>query len=733
MMLDVYAVKSAMKAFIQCLASGNPDPAEFYGSVLDIWDSRLSERIYKQYFDNPAGFVLQMATDEGLDRIMRGKFDALIGDKPHTIHNQVMDDAGAFAEKAANPGDTIVHVKYDIKHSSEKLKEFVKSKLISANVPSDHIDSTMNGMFRGRFEVNYAHAVSVVTNPRAGNMITFGFGAVSDLTMEADYKVNKHDIGRGFSMPFNVSGQDMDEITLYHELIGHGTEPLPVNLMANNIEFYEVNNELRADICGAIAYAVRHNNLDACQADIAFRDIECRDKAFTKEIVKYAHGLELEQAVDALGRILADPLQKARLLLLTPHEIALLGDYWTYLDFDRLYCMGANAGEMQNIFDFIPPCENGLAATKEELLQRTEAIQAIHRDGKDLRDSSGEPLSPEIAETAQNFLHRAAVADALFFRESVSDNPLLESILRECPRLRGQAFHYPQAGINARTIIFPTEVFKGPLRNASMRFFDQEYRVLDHIAGKVRFVPELTYVGRENIFFGMRKMPGVMLQPDLFSDLSAEQQNDLAKEIAGFIHEFASAFSQQDAKKILRRNPRKPPSSSTIAETLAHPGVREYLQDDLLEASKAMREYLERIGSSKEVVVFHKDLSNENILINPENKKLSGILDFGFGGVCIGPIEEGFACLHRAFPHSFVHEICQQYEVISGKSIEYRDVVLCDIAETLSYLRSHVEHGKKDNPPWFKENIRACLEEIATLEMVAFIPRTPAFSAPKML
>ncbi len=89
----------------------------------------------------------------------------------------------------------------------------------------------------------------------------------------------------------------------------------------------------------------------------------------------YGHGFELEQAVDTLERILADPEQKARLKALTPHEIAMLGDFWTYGDTSRLrQDMCATPEELQHINAFAPPHAGGLAINDKQYAVRAGVI-----------------------------------------------------------------------------------------------------------------------------------------------------------------------------------------------------------------------------------------------------------------------------------------------------------------------------------------------------------------------
>jgi aminoglycoside phosphotransferase (APT) family kinase protein len=163
--------------------------------------------------------------------------------------------------------------------------------------------------------------------------------------------------------------------------------------------------------------------------------------------------------------------------------------------------------------------------------------------------------------------------------EGSSGIDFLEAILRERPDLREQRAYFPKQGWNAHTVFIGDEVFKGPRQEMHVAGFDNEYQTLQQMTGKGLPVPEVTCVGKDAVFFGMKRLEGVIL-PDNFTEIfTQEEQRALAKDIIAFVVGMSQEFPLQDDK-----------------------------------------------------FMGHRDFNPGNILIDPETKKLSAIIDFGYAG-----------------------------------------------------------------------------------------------------
>jgi len=175
-----------------------------------------------------------------------------------------------------------------------------------------------------------------------------------------------------------------------------------------------------------------------------------------------------------------------------------------------------------------------------------------------------------------------AFSKAAAKRRGSSGNEFLDAILRERRDLRKKQKHgklmvyYPQQGMAGHTIIIGNEVFKGPARAELVEKFDDEPHNLKDLEGKGLPIPRVTCVGKKAVFYGMTRTEGVELGHDVEGSLTPAQQRLLARDIADFIVNLAEAL---------------PPHGKLYA--------------------------------------MHWDLKGENILIDPETKRLTGIVDFG--------------------------------------------------------------------------------------------------------
>jgi hypothetical protein len=202
-----------------------------------------------------------------------------------------------------------------------------------------------------------------------------------------------------------------------------------------------------------------------------------------------------------------------------------------------------------------------------------DAMKAFARSEARQELSSGNGL---LGKAAQAFSKAAAR------RLGSSGNEFLDAILRERKDLRKKQkqgklmVYYPQQGMAGHTIIIGNEVFKGPRSAERVEKFDDELHNLKDIEGKGLPVPRVTCVGKKSVFYGMTRMDGVELGHDVEGSLTPAQQRLLARDIADFIINLAEAL---------------PPHGKLFA--------------------------------------MHWDLKGENILIDPETKRLTGIVDFG--------------------------------------------------------------------------------------------------------
>lgn len=165
-------------------------------------------------------------------------------------------------------------------------------------------------------------------------------------------------------------------------------------------------------------------------------------------------------------------------------------------------------------------------------------------------------------------------------QDSGNSIDILEAILQERPDLKDTPAVFPSQGQKGHTVIIGDEVFKGPQRSSGecRDDFDTECRTLKDLEGKELSVavPRITTEGKDYLFFGMTRVPGETLNHDYQSTMTKEEQQQLAKDLINFVIEFAHAMPTKGNK-----------------------------------------------------FAMHGDLWHANIFINPETKRLSGVIDFG--------------------------------------------------------------------------------------------------------
>lgn len=155
---------------------------------------------------------------------------------------------------------------------------------------------------------------------------------------------------------------------------------------------------------------------------------------------------------------------------------------------------------------------------------------------------------------------------------------ILDAILSERPDLQGKPVYFPGQGQKAHTIIIGDEVFKGP-RHPDGEWLDDyktECSFLKTLENSGLKIPKITTIGEGFLFVGMTRMPGIEM-PNVHSQkLTEAEQLLLAKDLVEFVIEMAHALPPKDGR-----------------------------------------------------FAMHDDLWNANILIDPDTKRLSGVIDFG--------------------------------------------------------------------------------------------------------
>lgn len=163
------------------------------------------------------------------------------------------------------------------------------------------------------------------------------------------------------------------------------------------------------------------------------------------------------------------------------------------------------------------------------------------------------------------------------------NHQFLAEILEERPELKGEDFYFPPQGTLSYTIVIGDEVFKKPTskNNPLGPIFNKDRKNLQNFGHtNLKILPKITYMGKDNDFYAMTKIPGIILKKKL-DKLTEKEQEVLAEDIA-----------------------------------------------------KAIIAIAEELPMKKGKFARHGDLKPENILIDPKTNRLTGIIDFGRIGYC---------------------------------------------------------------------------------------------------
>lgn len=267
---------------------------------------------------------------------------------------------------------------------------------------------------------------------------------------------------------------------------------------------------------------------------------------------------------------------------------------------------------------------------------------------------------------------------------------LRAAIIAEYPDFETRAGTEADHGLNGYTFLFPDEVIKGARSAGKIPQVEQEARILRHLEDRgVSSVPRLTREGKEAAFIGMTRLPGKGLNGIDLKSLSQGEHMQNARDIGGFMADFAGAFTEEEGRNIFKVKGNPSLKLEEIEASLTAPMMRAALGDDLPAAETALRDF-RQTAASRQPVATHNDLHNGNIMFDPTTRRVSGVIDFGYAG--LGLPEEAFACF-RFSPPEFLREMCTEYTRRGGQEVRYEDVISWGIARDIKEMHAMLEKG----------------------------------------
>ncbi len=213
----------------------------------------------------------------------------------------------------------------------------------------------------------------------------------------------------------------------------------------------------------------------------------------------------------------------------------------------------------------------------------------------------------------------------------------------------------------------------------------RETTILRHLQGQLPVeIPTPKYIAPENAYFGYKKLPGKILQKALphLTDLEKAQIVKDWVTIAVAIHQGISLataaelnlpkfiISTDEAKRIFDL-PAMPPEVLNFAH-------------DTIEAALAID------SSSQYMVVLHNDLQYQNMLIDPDSKRVTGLIDWT--DVEVGPLPREFAIGDWDQDHGMLEMAAALYEKKTGIRVDQRLATLLKSLEKISDLAIETEN-----------------------------------------
>jgi aminoglycoside 2''-phosphotransferase len=182
----------------------------------------------------------------------------------------------------------------------------------------------------------------------------------------------------------------------------------------------------------------------------------------------------------------------------------------------------------------------------------------------------------------------------------------------------------------------PGWIFRFPRMKEAVRDLECEIRLLPLVEGRVRFaVPRFESIGefRGRPFVGYRRIPGRPLERD---DLVGPGSEDLLGDLASALREL-HAIPVEAAREVLR-------VEGTREEWIeGYAGLRRAFLDRVgpsldTAARSAVERGFDRFAEREakpfhRPALVHRDLGPEHVLVDPESRRLAGIIDFGDAAV----------------------------------------------------------------------------------------------------
>lgn len=189
--------------------------------------------------------------------------------------------------------------------------------------------------------------------------------------------------------------------------------------------------------------------------------------------------------------------------------------------------------------------------------------------------------------------------------------------------------------VNEDTVFrFPRALFENP-ESLNTKNIGKEVKVLKFLAGKLSFAtPNPDYVAPSHRYFGYKLLKGTLWdQVGQDEQLTDEYLRDWVLKRS----ELSKAVSEEDAKNLGLDRYHTNKNEQLVKQFLAEPESDERVKTL---AQNAMQMVLTKLKTTEHWVFVHEDLQMSNCFVDPTEKKITGVIDFGKAEMA--PVEAEF-------------------------------------------------------------------------------------------
>lgn len=254
-------------------------------------------------------------------------------------------------------------------------------------------------------------------------------------------------------------------------------------------------------------------------------------------------------------------------------------------------------------------------------------------------------------------------------------------------------------------------VFRFPKNEEGAEDLEKEIKIMPMLTERLTLaIPKFDYVGKQYNglpFVGYRRLPGEILGEDSVPSLPAAERSTIAGQIATFIDELSS-FPVALARELgvpdvdLR---------GEFVELFKQIKLNVFPQLDLAMQKYIVSRFENHFNHPSHFhyspTLIHADLSPDHYLIDPIDRKLTGIIDFG--DLQITDPDYEYTYILEDCGEDFARQVMESREKADIAS-KLKKVSFFVLAGHLAYIAEGVTRGNRD---WVKEGIEAVRSEMA--------------------